>query len=91
MINPRTIRTISDLRENPLEVLKSAEKLGEPIYLFYRSRPKGVVLDLEKFNTLMELVEDYMDALKIKEVLEDKDSQFVDFEKFWNQHGFAKK
>lgn len=90
MINPKTIRTISDLRENPLEVLKAAEKLGEPIYLFYRSKPKGVLVDLDKFNELMEFVEDYMDALKIKEVLEDEETEFEPLEKFWKRHGFAK-
>lgn len=89
MINPKTIRTISDLRENPLEVLKAAEKLGEPIYLFYRSRPKGVVLDLEKFTQLMELMEDYADALTIKQVVEDDRLTFVEFKNFWSSRGFA--
>lgn len=90
MINPKTIRTISDLRENPLEVLEAARKLGEPIYLFYRSKPKSVVLDLGQFNQFLELLEDYHDAAKIKETLEDSQTEFEPFEKFWKKAGFAK-
>lgn len=90
MLNPKAIRTISDLRENPLGLIKAAEELGEPIYLFNRATPKGVFLDLAQYQQMRTLLEDYHDALMIKEVLEDPTSEWIPLKTFWKQHKFVK-
>ena len=56
MINPHSISTISDLRFKTKEVFKKANK--EPVFLFNRSTPKGVLLSLEKYQQLLGDLED---------------------------------
>ena len=90
MLNPKAIKTMSDLREDPLGVIKAAEELGEPIYLFNRATPKGVFMDLLQYQRIRELLEDYHDAMLIKETLEDPTSEWIPLETFWKQNKFAK-
>lgn len=80
MLNPKAIRTISDLRENPLGVIKLAEELGEPIYLFNRATPKGVFMDLAQYQQMRTLLEDYHDAVMIKETIEDPNATWIPWE-----------
>lgn len=65
MITPHNISSISDLRFKTKEVLKKAQK--EPIYLFYRNIPKGVLLSYKSYLKLMSDLEDYHDSIKAKE------------------------
>ena len=81
MLNPKAIKTISDLREDPLAVVKAAKELGEPIYLFNRATPTGVVMDLAQYQQLMELLEDYEDARNIKKVIENPKTKWVPWDK----------
>lgn len=59
--------TITDMRENALKLLKKAEKKFGPLYIFYRSQPKAVLLNLEEYEKLRDLAEDYLDSLKASE------------------------
>lgn len=72
MILPTTknTKTITDLREKALEMLEQAEK-GGPTFIFHRSKPKAVMLSIEEYSNLMEMVEDYFDAVKAKELEEE--------------------
>lgn len=80
MLNPAAIKTISDLRQNPLAILKDAKKLNEPIYLFYRSKPQGVIMDLKRYEELIELLQDYQDTWEIKQRLE-SETEWIPWEK----------
>lgn len=65
MINQHNIRTISDLRFKTKDVLKKAE--SEPVFLFHRSTPKGVLMSFQSYQDLMSELEDYFDSLKAQE------------------------
>lgn len=77
MLNPKAIRTISDIREDPLGVIKAAQALGEPIYVFHRATPTGVFMDLAQYQRIREIMEDYDDATLIKDTLEDPDASWI--------------
>ena len=64
-MNPNQISTISDLRFKTKDVLKKAA--GEPVYIFNRSVPQGVILSYEAYENLLEELEDYHDSLKAQE------------------------
>lgn len=60
-------RTISDLREKTIELLKQLSSTYGPLYIFYRSRPSAVMLNIGEYQKLLEIAEDYFDALKAEE------------------------
>lgn len=63
----KNTRTITDLREQALQLLKEVQKEG-PTFIFYRSKPKAVMLSMEEYANLLEMLEDYLDALKAQEL-----------------------
>lgn len=62
---PSVIHTISDLRFKTKDVLASAMK--EPVTLFHRSTPKGVLMSMEKYHELMDALEDYYLSIRAEE------------------------
>lgn len=60
-------KTISDLRERPVELLKTLGASYGPLYIFYRSRPNAVMISLEAYQKLLDLAEDHLDSLKAEE------------------------
>lgn len=78
MMNKQNISTISDLRFKTKTVLKKAEK--EPVYIFHRSMPQGVILSQDRYDELMSTVEDYYVSLRAAEYEKDtvKSSDWVD-------------
>lgn len=91
MLNPKAIKSISDLREDPLGVIKTAEDLGEPLCVVYRGMPVGVLMDLAQYARFREILEDYQDATLIKDTMEDPTVAWVPLDKLWKDHGFATK
>lgn len=67
----QTVKTITDLRENALGLLADIEKSGL-VYIFHHSKPKAVMLSMENFITLNELIEDYLDELEAKKLASEK-------------------
>lgn len=55
------------MRENALGLLHLVEKTGLA-YIFYRSKPKAVMLPIEEFKTICELLEDYLDEQEAKKL-----------------------
>ena len=55
------------MRRNPVGLLKEVNRGDGPRYLFYRSTPKAVLLDLENYQKLIDLAEDYLDSLTAQE------------------------
>lgn len=66
----KNTKTITDLRENAVEMLEQARKIG-PTFIFHHSKPKAVMLSIEEYSNMMEMLEDYFDALKAKELEEE--------------------
>ena len=81
MLNPSSIRTISDLRTDPHAVIKSAQELNEPVYIFYRSTPQVAVINIDDFNRLIEEVEDLKDALEVAKRQNDRKRKLIPWTK----------
>lgn len=67
----RNIKTITDMREDAIRLLKDVSNLGI-IYLFQHSQPKAVLLSLDEFQRLQELVEDHLDEMEAENLSKDK-------------------
>ena len=69
ILSKRNIKTVTDLREQTIKILNSLQKRSEPFVVFHRSDPKAVLLSLEAYQKLADLLEDYLDeelALEIE-------------------------
>jgi len=65
--NDQNIKTITDMREDAVGLLNAVKNQGL-IYLFQHSDPKAVMLSMEEFIRLQELVEEHIEeqeALKL--------------------------
>jgi len=62
-------KTITDLREKAVELLEQIKSSG-PTFIFHHSKPKAVMLSIEEYSNIMEMMEDYFDSLKAKELEE---------------------
>lgn len=68
MLNIHSIKSLSDLRTDPSQVAQLATDTKEPIYIFNRSKPVSVLLDIHVYQDLMEKLEDALDAVEMKQV-----------------------
>jgi hypothetical protein len=59
------------MREDAVGLLKDVQKLGMA-YIFYRSRPKAVIMKIEEFKLLQELLDDYQDEMEAKKLSREK-------------------
>lgn len=65
----KNTKTVTDLREKPVELLDQIQKSG-PAFIFQHSKPKAVMLSIEEYANMVEMLEDYFDSLKAKELEE---------------------
>jgi prevent-host-death family protein len=59
----QNIKTITDMRENALELLEEVKNQGL-LYVFQHSNPKAVLLSMEEFERLYGLLEDHLDEME---------------------------
>ena len=64
MYNQNNVGTISDMRLNPKALLKKANDF--PVYMFYRSRPKAVLMSVKDYDRLLTAYDDYLLALRVE-------------------------
>ena len=57
----KNVKTITDMREDALGLLEQVKKNGVT-YIFHRSEPKAVMLDIDEFVKMQEILEDYFDS-----------------------------
>lgn len=70
--------TTTELRNNIPKALNEVEEKDEAFYIISRSRPKAVLLNVDYFNKLREMIEDYKDIVDATERLEG--GKFVEFD-----------
>lgn len=58
----KNVKTITDMREDALGLLDLVKKNGVT-YIFHRSEPKAVMMDIDEFDKLQEMLEDHQDEL----------------------------
>lgn len=66
----KNVRTITDMRENALELLNLVDKQGLT-YIFHHSKPKAVMLPIADFARLQELLEDHQDEAEAKKLAQE--------------------
>ena len=81
MLIPSTknVKTITDMRENALELLEVVEKQGLT-YIFHRSKPKAVMLSIDDFARLQELIESYLDEQEAEKLAKEPRGKGIPFE-----------
>jgi len=57
----KNVKTITDMREDALGLLDLVKKNGIA-YIFNRSEPKAVMVDIDEFVRIQELLENYFDS-----------------------------
>lgn len=67
----QNIKTITDMREKAIELLETVHKLGV-VYVFQHSDPKAVMLSVEEFQRLHELVEDHLDEMEAEKLAKER-------------------
>lgn len=64
----KNTKTITDMRERAVELLDQVEKTGEPIFVFQHSKPKAVLMSIDEFSKLKELIEDLEDSILARKI-----------------------
>lgn len=82
-------KTVTDMREDAIGLLNDVQKLGL-VYLFQHSDPKAVVLSLEEFGKIMDIIEDYQDTTEAEAVLKDKKTRFIPLDQAWKKYNLTK-
>lgn len=80
MITKDNIIPISKMRTDTKAVLKKL-KSHQPLYLFSRSAPQAVLLGIDDYVSLQEMVEDYEDIRDLEKVRKEE-SSFVPFDEY---------
>ncbi len=63
----KNVKTITDMREDALGLLEQVKKNGVT-YIFNRSQPKVVMIDIDEFVRMQELLEDYFDEIEAQKL-----------------------
>lgn len=82
-----TEMAVSAAREHLAQVIESAQRSGEPVYLTRRGRPVAVVVDPVVFERLLESAEDALDRAELALAREDDD--FIPWEQVKADLGLA--
>lgn len=89
MLNTQAIKSLTDLRSNPSAVIALAKQVG-PVYIFNRSKPTGVVLDIDEYGELVDWLDDVADAREIKRLKKKaKKSDFIAHEDLMRELGLS--
>lgn len=62
----KNIKTVTDLREKTLELLRQT-KVSGPTIIFHHSKPMAVMLSIDEYSNMAEMLEDYLDVQEAKE------------------------
>ncbi|MBI4226435.1 type II toxin-antitoxin system Phd/YefM family antitoxin [Candidatus Roizmanbacteria bacterium] len=81
MLNPATIKTVSDLRSDTLSLLRSAQGADEPIYIFYRTKPQAALIGIEELQNLMDEIDDLKNALEVLKRQKDSKRKLTSWKK----------
>lgn len=84
MITKENTLSVSTLRQNAAEILEKVDQANEPFYIFRRSEPAAVLLDIDHFNFLEGVLEDFLDSQELLSVSKkevEKSASWKDFKK----------
>ncbi|MBI4009268.1 type II toxin-antitoxin system Phd/YefM family antitoxin [Candidatus Roizmanbacteria bacterium] len=81
----KNVKTITDMRENALGLLDLVKKQGVT-YIFHRSEPKAVMLDIEEFVKMQELLEDYFDEMDAQQLAKEPRGKGIPLEEVMKKY-----
>lgn len=81
----QNIKTITDMRENALKLLDEVKSQGL-IYLFHHSHPKAVMLSIDEFQKINELLEDHLDELEASKLAKEERGERIPFSKIISKY-----
>lgn len=81
----QNVKTITDMREHALELLDLVKKEGIA-YIFHHSKPKAVMLTIEEFVRVQELLEDYLDELEVKKLEKEPRGKGIPIEEIMKEY-----
>ena len=61
------LKTVTNLREKTMLILKQAQKTVEPMYILHHSKPQAVLLGIDAYSKLRDLAEDAIDTQSAQE------------------------
>jgi prevent-host-death family protein len=67
----QNIKTITDMRERAAKLLDEVKSLGV-VYVFQHSDPKAVMLSMEQYQRITELLEDHLDEMEAAKLSKEK-------------------
>lgn len=81
----KNIKTVTDLRENTMELLRQTKSSG-PTIIFHHSKPMAVMLSIDEYSNMAEMLEDYLDTQEAKELEEHPEKGGVTLEEFAKEY-----
>ncbi len=73
------IMPISDLRRNAGEVLNAVREGGEVVYITQHGRPAAVLVEYERYEAMLEQLEDLADMAAIEATTDEPARDYADF------------
>lgn len=84
----KNTKTVTDLRENSIALLEQISKSG-PTFIFQHSKPKAVMLSIEEYSNMMEMLEDYFDGLKAKDLEENSEQSGISLDQLIKKYNLS--
>jgi len=69
-------KTITEIRENTLGVLRDAAEKGL-VYVTHHSKPQAVIIDIDEFVSMQEMLEDYQDLQDARKLSRQKRGKLI--------------
>ena len=87
LLSKDNIKTVTDLREQTIKVLNSLSKKEGPTIILHRANPKAVLLSVQAYQKLVDLLEDYFDEELALELEKKPKKRGVPLEKVMKELG----
>lgn len=87
MITKENTLSVSELRTKTAKILEQVDGAEEPLYVFRRSEPAAVVLDIDYYNLLERSREDFLDAQELLSVSEKEVKKATSWKEFKKKRG----
>lgn len=79
-------KTITDMREDALKLLGEVEKQGVT-YIFHHSKPKAVLLSINDFVRIQELLEDHLEEEEAKRLVNERRGKGIELNVIAKKYG----
>lgn len=81
----KNVKTITDMREDALGLLNLVKKNGVT-YIFHHSEPKAVMMDIDEFVRMQELLEDHFDEMEAKKLEKEPIGKLIPIEDIMREY-----